>query len=174
MKLKVLPIVTLLVFLFLSLAYAQESQRIYSLALKAAKEGDPGYAFMSFRYLLSNYPDSKHREAALFATGEYYFLIGDYTDARPVFIKFVDEYPNSKVRPFALAYLIKIAEKQDQEALAESMEKEIITSQQLILLFRDFKEFRYLSPLHRRYKAVHFIDKIEFYIDGELFAQISY
>jgi hypothetical protein len=123
---------------------------------------------------LENYPDSRNAEEALFATAEYYFLLGDFTDARPGFIKFISEYPDSKAKPFALVYLIKIAEKQAQESLAESLRKQIITSQQLVLLFRDFKESQYLSPLYRRHKAVHFIDKIEFYIDGELFAQISY
>jgi outer membrane protein assembly factor BamD (BamD/ComL family) len=175
MKLKILPILfTLFLLLYCSLVYALEDDYIYREAIKAAKTKDFAYAFMSFRYLLTNFPDSKYTEDALFATGEYYFLIGDYTDARPALIKFINEYPDSKAKPFALVYLLKITEKQTQRTLAQGLEKEIVTSRQLVLLFKDFKEFQYLSPLNRRHKVVHFIDKVEFYIDGELFAKIFY
>ncbi|MFH0827190.1 MAG: outer membrane protein assembly factor BamD [Candidatus Omnitrophota bacterium] len=172
-----LKIFILLAVLFLecgSLALADESQRLYVSGVKAAKSKDWAFAFMSFRSLLENHPHSPHAQEALFANAEYYFLIGAFTNARPAFIRFLTEYPGSKARPFALLYLSKIAEAQRQPDLAESLDQEIITSQQLVLLFRDYKQFEYLSPLQRKHKAIHFIDRIEFYIDDELFAQISY
>ncbi|KPK98510.1 MAG: hypothetical protein AMJ95_03865 [Omnitrophica WOR_2 bacterium SM23_72] len=174
MKLK---FVALVLFLILSCPYvalADESQRLYVSAVKAAKKNDLAVAFMSFRSLLENYPHSPHTQEALFANAEYYFLIGAFTDARPAFIRFLTEYPESKARPFALLYLSKIAEAQGEPALAETLGQEIITSQQLVLLFRDYKQFQYLSPLQKKHKAIHFIDRIEFYIDDEFFAQISY
>lgn len=174
MKRKILFLVTLLVFLCIFAVYAEESQRLFISGKRAAKAGNSAFAFMSFRSLLENFPDSSYRQEALFANAEYYFLIGAFTDARPAFIRFLSEYPDSKARPFVLLYLSKIAEAQGEPALAESLRQEIITSQQLVLLFRDYKQFQYLSPLNRRHKAVHFIDRIEFYIDNEFFAQISY
>ncbi|MFH1457694.1 MAG: outer membrane protein assembly factor BamD [Candidatus Omnitrophota bacterium] len=174
MKLKLATFVLVLILACGSVAFAEESQRLYVSGVKAAKRGDLAYAFMFFRSLSENFPESRVAQEALFASAEYYFLIGAFTDARPAFIRFITEYPDSKARPFALLYLSKIAEAQGQEALAESLQKEIITSQQLVLLFRDFKKFQYLSPLNKNHRAVHFIDRIEFYIDGELFAQISY
>ena len=169
---------TILLFVLIlacdSWALADESQRLYAAGLRAAKKKDLAYAFMSFRSLLENFPHSRRTQEALFATAEYYFMIGAYSDARPALIRLITDYPESKARPFALLYLSKIARFQGEEALAESLQQEIITSQQLVLLFRDFKKFQYLSPLHRKHKAVHFIDRIEFYIDDELFAQLSY
>jgi outer membrane protein assembly factor BamD (BamD/ComL family) len=174
MKLKISVLFIVLVLGCVSVVFADGSQRLYVSGVKAAKKGDLASAFMSFRSLLENFPDSSYTQEALFATAEYYFLLADFTDARPAFIRFIAEYPESKARPFALVYLSKIAQSQEQKALAESLQKIIVTSQQLVLLFRDFKEFEYLSLLNRKYRAVHFIDKVEFYIDGELFTQISY
>lgn len=174
MKIKLFLLVAFFVLLSSASAYAGESQRLYASAIKAAKDKDFDGAFMSFRELLTRFPGSPQAEEALFATGEFYFLIGDHADARAALIRLVTEYPRSKARIFALVYLLKIAEKQSPGALAENLRKEIITSKQLVLLFRDFKEFLYLSPLARKHKATHFIDKVEFTIDGEPFAQITY
>ncbi|KPK98687.1 MAG: hypothetical protein AMJ95_02770 [Omnitrophica WOR_2 bacterium SM23_72] len=174
MRLKIFLLLAVLLLQCGTFALADESQRLYVSAVKAAKRNDLTVAFMSFRSLLENYPHSPHMQEALFANAEYYFLIGAFTDARPAFIRFLTEYPDSKARPFALLYLFQIAEAQGQSDLAESLRQEIITSQQLVLLFREYKQFQYLSPLQRNHKAIHFIDRIEFYIDDELFARISY
>ncbi len=174
MKRKILFLVALSVFLCIFSVYAEESQRLFISGKKAAKAGDLNFAFMSLRSLLENFPDSPHKQEALFANAEYYFLIGAFTDARPAFIRFLLEYPDSKARPFVLLYLSKIAEAQGELSLTESLRQEIVTSQQLVLLFRDYKQFQYLSPLNRRHRAIHFIDRIEFYIDDDFFAQISY
>jgi hypothetical protein len=153
----------LLIFLLLmraAPAHAEESGKIYRSGVKAARQGDEGYA--------------EYAAEALFASAEYYFEIGDLADARLLFLRFVNDYPEAQARPFALAYLAKMARSQSQEDLARSLDKEIVISQQLVLLFREFKEFQYVSALNRKYRAVHFIDRIEFYRDGELFEQISY
>ena len=85
-----------------------------------------------------------------------------------------EEYPESKSSPFVLAYLIKIAQKNGDEETVKKLEKELIASQQVSLLFRDFKELQYVSAMSKKYKALYFIDKIEIYIDNELFAQIPF
>jgi len=41
-------------------------------------------------------------------------------------------------------------------------------------LFRDFKEYSYVSALMREHKAVYYIDKIEFFVDEKLFSEIYY
>lgn len=61
---------------FSSLAWgASEESRQFLMAQKAAKAGQADFAFMHYRNLLSNYPNSKYRETALFAEGEYYFML---------------------------------------------------------------------------------------------------
>jgi len=160
--------------LICNVGYAKEAKQIYATAVKAAQSGDLDSAFMTFLSLLKNYPESQYREDALFAIGEYYFQIGDFKDAAGTFIKFINEYPDSKAKPFVLVYLLKIAERDKLESLVKSLEKEIVTSRQLVLLFRDFKEYKYTSPLFKKHKVIHYIDKVEFYVEGQIFAKIFY
>jgi outer membrane protein assembly factor BamD (BamD/ComL family) len=157
-----------------SFAHAEGSRKLYQSGKRSARQGDEGYAFMFFQDLLKDFPDSHYAPDALFACAEYYFQMGALTDARQLFLKFVNDYPENRSRPFALVHLAKIASSQGQEEVARSLQKEIVVSQQLVLLFREFKEFQYVSALNRKHKVVHFIDRVEFYRDGELFEQISY
>jgi len=174
MKIKIFITIFLFIFLFYNLGHAQEEAKLYSQAVKAAKSGNFIFAFMYFRSLLANYPDSKYREGALFAQGEYYFLIADYNDAGSTFIKFINNYLGSKARIFALAYLFKIAENKKNSSLAKKIKNEIITFQRLSFLFSNYKEFKYRSLFLKKYRALYYIDKVEFYAGGELFAQIPY
>ena len=167
-------IVTLSIFLLPDKGYTQGHRSLYSQAVKYARSGDTDFAFMFFRRFLRTYPESRFSEKALFAIGEYYFQIADYYDAAQIFIRFINNYPQSKARPFALAYLLTLANIMGKEELTKYLEKEIISSQQIAFLFREFKEYKYLSALSKRHKALYFIDKVEFYIDEELFTQVLY
>jgi outer membrane protein assembly factor BamD (BamD/ComL family) len=157
-----------------SLAYAQESGYRYTQALEAVNAHDENTAFMHFRSLLTDFPDSRYAEPALFAIAEYYFYVADYQDSWQDFSRFVNDYPDSRGKLFALAYLLNIAGKQNKEALVKGLEKEIILFRQMTFLFRNSKEFKYTSALRKKYKAVYYIDKIEFYVNNELYAKISY
>ena len=148
--------------------------QVYSKALEFAKAGQEDFAFMYYNKLLRDYPASKYREQALFATGEYYFRVSGFQEAATAFRTFLDEYPDSKQRLYALACLLSIAQR-DQDALSiQGLEKQIIDLQQVSFVFRETKEITYRSPLYQNYKAVICIDKIEFYVEGELFAKVSY
>lgn len=173
-KLKRLCAAALFTAFLLGTGYAEEGGRMYTLAVREARSGNKETAFMYFRSFLANYPDSRYARDALFATGEYYFLISDYADSAQSFTRYLDDYPDSPCVSFALAYLLKIAEKRGEEALAGDLEKKIATLRQMSFLFREFKEYKYRSSLYRKHKAVYYIDRAEFYIDGELFAKISY
>jgi len=150
------------------------SFQVYSKAVKFAKAGQSDFAFMQYSKLLRNYPMSKYRDRALFATGEYYFQNFGFKQATEAFQTFIDEYPDSDERLYALAYLLNIAKKDSNESFAQSLEKQIINLQQVSFVFRDSKEIAYTSPLFQNHKAVIHIDKIEFYVEGELFAKVSY
>ena len=117
---------------------------------------------------------SKYRDKALFATGEYYFKISGFQQASEAFQTFVDEFPNSEERLYALAYLLSIANKAEDELFAQGLERQIIDLQQVSFVFRESKEIVYRSPLYQNYKAIIHIDKIELYVEGELFAKVSY
>ena len=120
------------------------------------------------------YPASKFAEKALFGMGEIYFSMANYRDTNKSFIEHVKFYPNSDARLFSLVYLLKLAKISKNKSLVEGLEKKILSFYQLSFLFRDFKEYEYRSPSLKVYKAVYYIDKVEFSIDGDKFEKISY
>jgi len=156
------------------IAYPVEGRSLYYEGLHAARFGDKDIAFMDFKEFLKDFPDSKLAKNALFSIGEYYFSIFDYRDAAKSFGRFIELYPESKAKLFALVYLHEIAKKGGNQELVEKISKEIITSKQLRLLFSDFKEYIYWSAFSNQYKAVFFIDKVEIYINEKLFTELSY
>ena len=164
----------LLIILFSSFGYAQEDKKMYYRGIRAMRAGNKNFAFFDFRRLLEKFPTSRFVEPALFTIGEYYFSIAAYYDAGQAFTKHINDYPESKAKLFSLVYLLKLAEIEGNESLVKDLKKEIIVFFQLSFLFRDFKEYQYRSPSYRRYKAVYYIDRVEFYIDGKQFAQILY
>ena len=157
-----------------SVGFAPGAVQVYSKAVEFAEAGQADFAFMHYNKLLRNYPTSKYREQALFATGEYYFQISGFQEAATAFKTFLDEYPDSKERLYVLAYLLSIAQRNQNTASIQGLEKQIIDLQQVSFVFRETKEIVYRSPLYQSYKVVIHIDKIEFYVEGELFAKVSY
>jgi len=173
-KLKVILLLALLIYLCQNIGYSQEGRYLYRQAVEAASKGEKDFAFMSFHMLLNDFPESPYYHQALFAVAEYYFSIRDYDDACGFFNQLVEDYPDSECKPFALAYLIKVAQKQNKQDVVDKFRKELIGWKQLSLLFRDFKELKYVSPLCKNYKALNFIDKIAIYIENEPFLEISF
>jgi len=157
-----------------STGFAPGAAQVYSKAVRFAKAGQDDFAFMQYSSLLRNYPTSKYREKALFATGEYYYRYSGLKKAATAFNMLLEEYPDSKERIYALAYLLNMASKDKNQLTVEDLEKKIINLQQVSFVFRESKEVAYRSPLYQSYKAIIHIDKIEFYVEGELLAKVSY
>lgn len=129
---------------------------------------------MQFRDILNNFPDSVHRENALFATGEYYAAIPDNQESKKIFEQFIAEFSDSKPKIFALAHLYKIAEFDENSDLMEKLKTDIIAIQRVGFVFRNSKELKYLSPLNHQYRAVIQIDKILIEKEGETLVELSY
>ncbi len=174
MKFKIIGLSILLSVLFSGVGHAGEDRGLYSRAMKSAKQGDADFAFMNYRSILREYPQSKFKEQALFAHAEYSFLLKHYDESVALFTTFVQDYPDSKGKLFALAYLLKIAGEKGDQKEVEAIRKQIISLRKISLVFRNFKKYKYRSPFYRYWKAIIYIDKIEFYINGELFEKIFY
>ncbi|MFH2137527.1 MAG: hypothetical protein ABII88_03330 [Candidatus Omnitrophota bacterium] len=160
--------------IFASICCAGVDDKLYADANSNAKNGAIEYAFMNFHSILAYSAASQYYKEALFACGEYYYLAGAYTDAEEMFIKFIQQDSDSEAFLFALAYLFKISRQDRDSRFSDELKKQIIESHQLSLLFSDFKENKYLSPLNKKYKALYFIDRVEFYIDGKIFEKIEF
>lgn len=166
-------IILLSVFLFPGKGYSQDKEFYYK-AVKLARDKQLDFAFSYLDMVVNIYPNSKFFEDSLFSCGEYYFISGDSNSAKNIFEKFVGLLPDSKAKPFALVYLLKIAEGEKKQDIIEALQKQIISFKQVSLVFRDFKEYSYLSALDKEYRIVYFIDRVEIYIDGDLFAKIPF
>jgi outer membrane protein assembly factor BamD (BamD/ComL family) len=173
MKNKVILLIILLVFFPCGLKQVSGEEE-YSQAQNAVKSGDREFAFLHFLSVIKNDPKSIHREKALFATAEYLFLVCDYGDTFNRLQEFLEDYPYSKMRTFALLYLLKISQIWQEEQLAKDIEKQIINSKMIILLFKNNQEYKLKSPLGLNYKIIYYIDRLEFYLNGLLQTQIYY
>ncbi len=167
-------IVGLAIFLLSQVSFAKGDRELYRDATEAARYGQKHAAFMHFHSLLKFSSTSKFYKDALFATGEYYFSLNDYYDAEEAFIGYIENSPDSKALPFVLVYLLKIRQRLKDDEIVYDLKKKIIEFKQLSLLFSESKENNYLSPLGTRYKAQYFIERVDFYRDGELFEKIYY
>jgi len=159
---------------FVSSGSVLGSAHLYSKAVKYARAGQIHFAFMHYNNLLRNYPLSKYRKQALFATGEYYFQESGYNQATTAFETFLDENPDSEDRLYALAFLLNIAIDEKNELSVKGLEKQIIDLQQVSFVFRKTKEIAYRSPMYQNFKVIIHIKKIEFYLEGEFLAKVSY
>jgi tetratricopeptide (TPR) repeat protein len=154
--------------------FASNAARVYAQAVHFAKAGQSHFAFMHYNKLVRDFPSSPYREQALFAVGEYYARVSNLQEAAAAFTVLLRDYPDTRQRLYALAYLLTIALKDEDEASVQTLEKQIIDLYKVSLIFRESKEITFLSPMRQRYKAVIQINKIEFYLEGKLFAKVSY
>lgn len=153
--------------------YAQEDAELFNSAKQSIKVGERDFGFMQFHSLLRLSISSPYYHDALFATGEYYFASANYFDAYTSFSKFVELYPRSDALPFAVVYLLKMEQMQAQGSEYD-LKKKVITFKQLSLLFSEYKEYPYNSPMGLKYKAVYFIDRLEVYINEALFETVYF
>ena len=157
-----------------SIANCSESRSLFSRAKKEAQSGAVDFAYMHYRAALRDDPNSQYRHQLLFANGEYLYWNSDYDQAKTLFNEYTKETNGFEGKLFALAYLFKIAEKEKQSDLIQDIKNKIVALHKHSFIFRDSKTYAYQSPLYHKLKAVYYIDRIEFYVDKELLAKITY
>jgi len=168
----------LLIILFLLIiphnALGGVDAKFYRKAKKAAKKGNFDFAFMSCRNIRTEHPQSKYSERCLFAEGAYYFDLPLLKEASSLFREHIKNYPKSKARLFSLAYLAKIYQDENKKERFEEIRKKIINSKQLSFIFKNNEKYEYQSVFAHKYLAIFYIDKIEFYVEGQLLTKIIY
>ncbi len=149
-------------------------KEIYTQALSYVRQGDKDFAFMYFDMLVRVYPNSPFSQSALFVLGEYYFENKSYREARDYFSRFLAYYPDSPAALFVYCYLLDIAKRGQNQDLIEDMEESILTYKQFTLLFSDYSECKYKSLLNNEYKALYYIDRVDIYINENLFETVYF
>jgi len=171
---KIVLLIAVIAVFSVNEVWANSAKQEYKMAVDAARQRQYDFAFMHYRAISRLFPRSPYRDEALFAEGEYYCLLGNFKSAVAPFENYVKDFPEAEGRIFALAHLYAIAMAQNDSARADQLRSEIVNLQQVSLVFRDFKEYKFQSPFFKGYRAVFQIDTIEFYVDGELYSKIKF
>ena len=167
--------VLILTILFpVGMVFAGGDTELYHHIQTSVRRGNLDFAYMQMRNILRDYPHSRYRDQAMFGMGEYHFLIPQYKQAEAMFNQYLDNFPDSKGTLFALCLLHQIAEFQSDAAKALDLKNRIIKYKQVSLIFREFQEYKFVSPLNRTYRAVFHIDRIDFFVGDKPLATISY
>ncbi len=153
---------------------ASETDLEWKEAIGFARAQENDFAFMDFRGVLDDCPDSRYCLAAEFAQGEYYFLQNNLPMARDAFKSFYAKYPRHQEALIALAYLFQIAKIQDRPDDIKEYRNKAASFRQLTFIFNDKKFFKFLSGFQRKYKLVYYINKVELYVNGQLFTEVPF
>ena len=154
---------------------AHESNHWNSMAVRAANSGQMDFAFMYYRsFLAENSVNTPKRQSALFAVAEYYYLNSDFNQSSEHFQDYLNSSTDKVGMLFAQYYLWHIAQLGHQELRAKQYEQRIKTMLTHAFIFDEVKEYVFLSPLKRAHKARYSIQKVEFYIEDKLAAEIQY
>jgi tetratricopeptide (TPR) repeat protein len=143
-------------------------------ALTLAKQGESDFAFMGFQTIVQLYPDSRYMLPAQFAEGEYYFQQNNYQMATETFESFCTQYPKREETLIALAYLFKIAQIQGNPDAIKNYHNKVASFHQLAFVFNENKSFSFLSGFGHKHKLVFTIDKVELYVDDQLFTKVHF
>lgn len=172
-----LPIVTLLFLFKVTMLCGQSPKAEYEEAIKSAREKRADFAFMAFRSIIRNFPETEYARESMFAIAEYYYEINAYFDAIRHFKDYIKIYPNTSGVTFAKAYLLKIKESiknptVKQKEILDEMEMDFF-SRPLFLIFSEYKEDSYKSAFQNEFTIRYQLDLIEIYRNGKIFVKIS-
>jgi len=155
-------------------ANASEADVEWEDAIGSVKQGENAFAFMDFRAILDAYPGSSHCLAAKFAQGEYFYYQNDLPMASEEFKDFYARYPRHEEALIALVYLFKISQIQKNAEEAKEYHNKIASFRQLTFIFNDKKYFNFLSGFQHKHKLVYFINKVQLYVNGKIFAEVPF
>ena len=142
-------------------------------AKQAQLSAQSDFLFMQYRQFFRESPKSKKGLDALFAMGEYYFLMSDFDHANECFQLFLKDGKSKSKKLFTYAYLVRISEIKGNKKQSKELSKELMLYQKNIFIFNDSKQYKFQSPFKRRHKIVYSIDKVEFFVEGKSFEKIT-
>jgi mRNA-degrading endonuclease HigB of HigAB toxin-antitoxin module len=90
------------------------------------------------------------------------------------FESFYTKYPQHEESLIALAYLFQIAKIQKHPLDMKKYRNMAATFRQLTFIFNDKKSFKFISGFQREHKLVYYINKVDLYVNGELFTEVPF
>ena len=128
--------------------------------------------FLQLRRSLTSRANPAEVQKAKFGIAEYYFMHQDLLDAFRAFKEYTDVYPPQASSLLAKIYLYKIASLKKDAETAASLRKEMFVSS-FVLLFSKFKILPYRSVFDNRYEIHYYLDKIQVFLNGGKFEEIT-
>jgi len=116
--------------------------------------------------------DSKETQIARFSVGEYYFKHNQLFDSRGAFRKYANDYPPQISSFIAKIFLFKIAKLQNDIEKVEELKREIF-GKSFIILFSDYKVLEYISAFGNNYTVHYYVNKVELFLNDELFEKVE-
>ena len=128
--------------------------------------------FLNWHARLLDKINDKERQNILFAVSEYFFSEKDYSDAQRTLREFISKSPVNISTLLANVYLYKIAKFYGHEAELAAITKDLFQDR-FVLLFDKFKKINHTSLWKNKYEVRYFRDRIEVFLNGELFEEIK-
>ena len=128
--------------------------------------------FIDWRMRLQDKISEKERQNILFAISEYYFWANDFSDARRALRESVSVAPVNISTFLANVYLYAIAKRYGYETQVAAIKKDLFQDR-FVLLFDKFKKLTYTSLWKNKYEVHYFRDRIEVFLNGEMFEEIT-
>ena len=144
----------------------------YAYKYKNINDIEDAHKFQQLRTRLNGKIRPKEKGDINFAIGEYYFRNKVFYDSRYVFAQCISENPIGINTLLAHIYLYKLAKLQDMHSEAGDIAREVL-KEQFVLLFNKYKMLKYTSLYGNEYEVRYFVDKIEVFLNGDLFEEIK-
>lgn len=149
----------------------------YTEAVRCIKAKQPDFAFMKFRGVIRDFPESPLAQKSIFAMAEYYYDCGMYRDAINNFTLCAKDCSDLKASVIAKAYILKIIKDMKKPGLeekrtAEDMKREFF-SKSLFLVFSEYKKTSYRSASLNKFRIKHHAGNIDVYRNDQLFLTVE-
>ncbi|MFH1857947.1 MAG: hypothetical protein ABH845_03480 [Candidatus Omnitrophota bacterium] len=138
-------------------------------------EGELDFAFMEYRALLQEKPNSEGALEATFAIGEYYFKQRNGREAKEAFEQYLAQAEEEIPRLLADVYLLQCFRLLGELSAFQTLEfqlKEMLSSKKLFLAFENERVQTWSSPLGNHFELREFVDRLEITQDGKSFYAI--
>lgn len=135
-------------------------------------KSDEAQIFMQLRRSLITKIAPPELQKVKFGMAEYYFKHHAYLDAFRAFKEYSDTYPPQTSTLLAKVYLYKIANIKAEPETASALKKEIFASS-FVLLFSKFKVLKYQSAFDNQYEVHYYLDKIQVFLNGGNFEELT-
>ena len=149
----------------------------YLEAVNFCKKGENEFGLLKFKQVIEKYPDTPWARKSIFSAAEIYVGLNGYHDAVKLWIRYMSDYPDNKETMLAKVYLIvtmtrmKGPSEVEAKQFLEQLKKQIFSSP-VFLGFAEYKKYEYESAIKNKYELLEYVDKIEVYLNEELFYKI--